>query len=294
MAVFDSTSSIPQPASGLKESTIWSPDPESGKQHVPEKGEDRRDVRGVISDVLVADNDDLYMRHLKLDFESGDDTGAGSASLLASRSARRHLVASRLLGDSRSVHLALEWLVESGQPGRFRPDPSYDDEQIFGFGRDKYPGGNTGQWRGGEKYHLFAYDRGEEPPREVIDRKGKKGKAPAKPTVAYRWANDVPLLATSLVATDDAVFIAGPPDEFSPIGEGEAALGLEDVEKPLWLPGAEKRAGFSTRHQWLTGKNWRKSSYRRRPCSMEVAAANGRLFLSLQDGSVVCLEGGGN
>lgn len=101
---------------------------------------------------------------------------------------------------------------------------SYDDDQIFGFGRDKYPSGNTGQWRGGEKYQLFAYDRGEEPARVVIDRKGKNRNKPVQPTVKYRWTRDVPLLATSLTATKGVIFIAGPPDQFSSLGDGEKAL----------------------------------------------------------------------
>ena len=78
--------------------------------------------------------------------------------------------------------------------------------------------GIPGSGEGGEKYHLFAYDRGMEPTKEVIDRKGKKGKKPPTPSVEYRWSTEVPLLATALAVTDDAVLIAGPPDEFSATG----------------------------------------------------------------------------
>ena len=58
----------------LKQRTIFSPDPETGKQ--PDDP-DARDVHGVLSDVLSADGDDIYMRHMKLDLETGDETATG-------------------------------------------------------------------------------------------------------------------------------------------------------------------------------------------------------------------------
>jgi outer membrane protein assembly factor BamB len=165
---------------------------------------------------------------------------------------------------------------------------SYDSDQIYGFGRDKYPGGNTGQWRGGEKYQLFAYDRGEAPPREVINRRGKKQKQPAQPTLKYRWTSDVPLLATALAATSDTVFIAGPPDRFSAIGDGAAALELKDVELALASWNGE-RGGILYAAAAADGQELAQIKIPAPTVFDGMAAANGRLFLSLQDGSVICL-----
>ena len=280
------------PATGktLETSTIWSPDPETGKQEIPGAGENRKDVRGVLSDVLVADGADIFMRHAKLDFETGDDTGTGvhlfsPIGLLDDTWWHR---AYWIVHDQFTSHWSGWWKVGNQvASGRIL---SYDADQIYGFGRDKYPGGNTGQWRGGEKYQLFAYDRGqEEPPREVIDRKGKKGKRPAPPSLEYRWTTDVPLLATSLVATEDAIFIAGPPDEFSPVGDGEAALKLEDIESALGAWRGDK-GGILYAAAAGDGKKLAQIEIPAPTVFDGMAAAQGRLFLSLQDGSVICVR----
>lgn len=279
------------PATGekLAESTIWSPDPETGKQDIPGPGEDRKDVHGVLSDVLVADGADIYMRHMKLDFEKGDDSGTGvhlfsPIGLLDDTWWHR---AYWVVHDQFTSHWSGWWSV--GNQVASGQILSYDAGQIYGFGRDKYPGGNTGQWRGGEKYHLFAYDRGEEEPaKEVIDRKGKKGKAPAQASLKYRWTTGVPVLATSLVATPDVVFIAGPPDKFSPVGEGEEALKLTDVEAALGAWRGDE-GGILYAAGAGDGKELARIEIPAPTVFDGVAAARGRLYLSLQDGTVLCL-----
>ena len=277
----------PRTGEQLATATIWSPDEKTGKQDIPGEGEDRRDVHGVLSDVLVADGDDLYMRHLKLDFDTADESGTGV-----------HLFSPLGLLDDTWWHRAY-WMVndrfQSHWSGWWREGNrvasgrilSYDDNQIYGFGRDKYPGGNTGQWRGGEKYQLFAYDRSEAPPRELTDRRGKKSTGPAQPTIEYRWTSDVPLLATALVATPDAVFIAGPPDGFTALGDGEAALELKDVELALAGWNGEN-GGILYAAAAADGKQVSQMKIPSPTVFDGMAAANGRLYLSLQDGSVMC------
>ncbi len=279
------------PASGkiLHKTTLWSPDDKSGKQDIPGQGEDRRDVHGVLSDVLVVAGDNLYMRHLKLDLEKGDESGTGV-----------HLFSPLGLLDDTWWHRAY-WMVndrfQSHWSGWWKEGNkvasgrilSYDEKQIYGFGRDKYPSGNTGQWRGGEKYQLFAYDRGEEPPRVVIDRKGKNKKKPAQATIKYRWTRDVPLLATSLAATKDAIFIAGPPDQFSALGDGEAALELKDVKSALAAWQGEQ-GGILFAAAVEDGQEMAKIELPAPTVFDGMAAANGRLYLSLQDGSIRCFS----
>ncbi len=272
----------------LGATTIWSPEEDSGKQDIPKAGEDRKDVHGVISDILISDNSDLYMRHLKVDFKTGDENGTGvhlftPLGLLDDTWWHR---AYWVVHDEFQSHWSRWWKVGNRvASGRIL---SYDDEQIIGFGRDKYPGGNTGQWRGGEKYQLFSYDRSTIPPKEVITRKGKKKKVPAESTVVYRWTKTVPLLATALVATPDMVFIAGPPDEFSPVGDGEEALKLKDAETAMaaWRG---KKGGILYAAAISDGKKTVQIKLPSPPVFDGMAAANGRLFLSLQDGSVYCL-----
>ena len=96
------------------------------------------------------------------------------------------------------------------------------------------------------------------------------------------------VLATSLVATEDAIFIAGPPDRFSPIGEGEAALELKDVEKALGAWRGEE-GGILYAASAREGKELAQIELPSPTVFDGMAAADQRLFLSLQDGSVICL-----
>ncbi len=41
------------------------------------------DLRGVLNDVLSVSDGSVYMRHLKIDFETGDDLAIGSPHLFA-------------------------------------------------------------------------------------------------------------------------------------------------------------------------------------------------------------------
>lgn len=64
-----------EPISGrhLSATVIYSPDPGMRKQ----PADAGKEMRGVLSDILLADGEDIYMRHVKLDLETGSDTGTG-------------------------------------------------------------------------------------------------------------------------------------------------------------------------------------------------------------------------
>jgi len=94
------------PVTGTKLAHTCIYSPVDGKQ--PAEG--GREMRGALSDILSAVGDDVYMRHVKVDFASGDETGTGV-----------HLftpigLLDGLLGHKRQIPLSLERLVESRQP----------------------------------------------------------------------------------------------------------------------------------------------------------------------------------
>jgi len=68
----------PDTGQHLSTTVIYSPDPETGKQ--PDGGVD---LRGVLNDVLAAYGPSVYMRHLKIDFKTGNDLGTGPPHLFA-------------------------------------------------------------------------------------------------------------------------------------------------------------------------------------------------------------------
>ena len=273
-------------------STVYSPDPETGAQ--PDAGDDkieRRDVEGLLSDILLADGSDVYMRQSKLDFASGDEsaTGVHLFSPLGFLDDTWWHRAYWLVNDTFTSHWSGWW--KKGNEVASGRILSYNDKEIYGFGRDQIHGGNTGQWRGGEKYHLFAHDRtvpkGTE---EVIDRRGKKTTVPKQPEVEYRWTSHVPLLATSLAVADDKVFIAGPPDYFTSVAqEGEEALNLKDAKKALdaWTG---KSGGILYAASASDGTKLAQIDLPAPTIFDGLAAADNQLYLALQNGQLLCLS----
>ena len=283
----------PQTGRTLSETTVYSPDPETAKQPV---GGDRKDVRGLLSDVLLADGPDVYMRHVKLDFDTGSQTGTGlhlfsPIGLLDDTWWHRGYW---VMHDEFIAHWSGWWKVGNYAPsGRIM---SYDRTSIFGYGRDKYPGGNTGQWRGGEKYQLFACDRpapgqkptptqAKPPGRKVA--KGKKTRQPAPPAQKYRWTTGVPFYVRAMLVAGDTIFIAGPPELTQTKGPGEGALLLENPRRAVAAWQGKKGAKM-----WAVsakdGSKLAEFTLGAPPVFDGMAAAGGRLYLAVSDGSLVC------
>ena len=287
----------------LSESTVYSPE-KDGKQPA-EKG---RDVRGLLNDILLGDGEDVYIRHCKLDFDKGSESQGGVHlfSPLGFLDDTWWHRAYWVLHNEFQSHWSGWWKVGNRVPsGRIL---SYDDKAIYGFARDRYAGGNTGQWRGGEKYQLYAYDRSKplppsparvkKPAQPRVDRKGKprkqagKKKAPALKPLSYQWTSEVPLLATSLAVTKDAVFLAGPPDVFKAAGKtGAQALVLKDAEKALaaWQGSG---GGVLYRARRSDGKKVSQVKLPAPPVFDGMAVAGGRIYLSLKNGRVLQMRQG--
>jgi hypothetical protein len=279
------------PTSGklISETAMFSPDPKTGKQP---SDANRKDVRGILSDILLADGDDVYMRHVKLDMASGDHSKTGM-----------HLFSpTGLLDDSwwhRTYWLFNEEFVShwSGwwKAGNIVPSGrilSYDSTSIFGYGRNKYPSGNTGQARGGEAYQLFACDRPTVAvtSKQLKARRRRRGaKTPAnKPnSTAYRWENKLPFHVRAMVIAGDMILAAGPPELAQASGTGEKALVLKNPDETLRAWQGEQGGKF-----WAIsttdGKTLAKYSLDSPPVFDGMAATAGRVYMATTDGHVVC------
>ena len=288
----------PQTGRMLSATVMYSPDPKTGRQPVDP---DTKDVRGALTDILLADGDDIYMRHMKLDLKTGDETRTGL-----------HLFSpTGFLDDSwwhRSYWLFntefLAWWGGWWKAGNVVPSGrilSYDATSIYGYGRDKYPSGNTGQFRGGEVYQLFACDRptvgigaaqlnirrrkkrGNR--RKTPSRKGRRPKPPAR--VVYRWVNHPPFFVRALLVTADKMFVAGPPDVSQSQGPGDSALVLRNPDQAVAAWQGKKGGAL-----WVVGTRdgKRLAQYKldAPPVFDGMAATTGRLFLATTDGRVIC------
>jgi len=286
----------------VAETTIYSPDPQTGKQPKPIE---TKDVQGALSDILLVDGEDVYMRHVQLDFETGNETKTGV-----------HLFSPLGLLDDSWWHRGY-WVFSnqfvahwSGwwKAGNVVPSGrilSCDESSIYGYGRDKYSSGNTGQWRGGERYRLFACNRprDEQIPdlsqtRSAAKRRGSGGKkkagakkpGPLPSAATDRWAVDVPMHVRAMVVAGGQVVIAGPPAVEAVQGEGDERLILSDPQASLsaWHG---KQGGLLWTVTASDGQPIRKLKIPAPPVFDGLAAANGRLYASLTDGQVVCFAG---
>ena len=128
-------------------------------------------------------------------------------------------------------------------------------------------------------YMLFAgvYSQANQ---TVTQKRGGK-RAPAKLAVRsvakQRWASPIPLTGKALVLAGDTVFVAGTPVEFPANDLAKAYEGR--MGGVLWAASAS------------TGRKVAEYKLDAPPVWDGMAVANGRLFISLQDGRVICMAG---
>ncbi len=155
------------------------------------------------------------------------------------------------------------------------------------------------------EYHLFASDR--EP--EIIKRAARKqtakltarqkrqqrNKQRAAPTTRplYYWSREAPLYVRAMVLADKTLFIAGPPDiiDEEQIFKNPDAAGIAKKlrEQTSALDG--QKGALLHVVSASDGKKLAEYKLETVPVFDGMAAANGRLYLSMKNGRVQCFEG---
>jgi hypothetical protein len=107
------------------------------------------------------------------------------------------------------------------------------------------------------------------------------------------WSDDTPVQVNSMVLTDNALFVAGPPDV---VDEEQSVKTLLNAETQKKL--AEQSAAFEGKRNALLvavsrDDGVKLASYRLDfvPRFDGLIAANGRLYISTLNGAVICLSG---
>lgn len=232
------------------------------------------EMPGALPDVLSCDGQLLYMRHLA--FRPDD---------LAPQPAPAHLYSPAGFLNDDWWHRNY-WIFGthfySGYIGWYfagRETPAgrmlvLDDSAILGFGYTPEFYGTSTRHR----YHLFAVDRRTLPPQPPADYARANRDYPAggggKLRVQPQWSRECPLLARAMLLAGDTLFLAGPPTgiaEPPPTGNGGSGGLLSAVS---------------------AGDGQTRAEYRldAQPVFDSLAAAQGRLYLTLQDGRLLCLS----
>jgi outer membrane protein assembly factor BamB len=150
----------------------------------------------------------------------------------------------------------------------------FDDERVYGYGRlPKYY-----RWTKPIEHHLFAA-------RKTGFRIGGKN--------AHHWTRDVAMFPRGMVKAGELLFIAGPVDS---VDEQKA---FRARHAPQWREKirvqaeafAGRKGGALRAVRAATGEQVSELAMESIPVFDGMAAAGGRLYVSLVDGRVTCLEG---
>jgi len=225
----------PETGKLLSTTTIYSPDPETGRQpdhfgpcHMP----------GSLADALTSDGRYVYLRERVMS-RDGAVQPKGEAHLFAMTGFLDDSWAHRsywVFGTQGSMSTGCSGRSRTLIYGRLL---AFDDAAVYGYGRSGVHWSN--QLLDGP-YRLFARERGE---------------------AKNRWAKPVPIVVRALLVAGPTVFIAGAAD-----ANGKASL--------IALSAAE-------------GKELARYALDAAPVFDGLAAARGRLYVSLVNGRVICM-----
>jgi outer membrane protein assembly factor BamB len=238
------------------------------------------DMEGARSEVLVSQGGYVYLRQVKFDKrlqvqETSRNTRMGD------RDAGLHLFSTSSLLDDSWFNRAF-WMYADTWPGYYRTNRGasktgqllvFDDQTTYGvrvYERADVP---LPWFIPGQGYRLFADDNDNEPvlaPKAANWDKGP-GFTRSKPA---KWTVAVPVRARALVLAGDTLFFAGPPDVLpteDPLAAFEGRKGGK-----LWVisPGS--------------GAKLAEYDLDDTPVLDGLIAANGKLYLSTEQGSLMC------
>lgn len=262
----------------LQQNVLSNFDPETGKQLGVEA---RFDMEGVDTDLLSGDGENVFMKQVRL-----------TADLAKGAKDAPHLF---------GIHgfLGEEWFVRSywlmgtdvragwggwasGNETIFGRILAFDESQVFGYGRTAIKAGAVGHKE--ETYHLFASEKVLMPTGAQASKPKKKSPKPKKPEPL--WSSRDSLVVRAMVLTDDKLIVAGPPD----LRKKDAnLLAYTNEEESLAVIRGEK--GVHLRIiQSANGETLSENTLESMPVFDGISAARGRVFLSLQNGSLQCWQ----
>ena len=273
----------PMTGEELSRTVIYHLDPKTGEQLVPEA---RFNMEGTTTDVLSGDGESVFLKYFSFD-QDGNRTEPTIPHLFS---------ITGLLGEEWFVRSY--WIVGAGMPGAgwggwasaANAFPSgrilcFDDEVVYGYGRVTVAGGPVGHRA--EAYHLFCQERKPGPPKATVSRKGKKKTMTPTPGPTL-WSEEPSLIVRAMVLGADRLAVAGAVDKRA-----------KDPDLLAFQNDAEARASFAGQKGVLlrivsaeNGKRISETELNAMPVLDGLSAAGGCLYISLQDGTVLCVGSG--
>jgi hypothetical protein len=289
----------PETGRKISETILDERDPKTGQNlQVHVKG---LNMPAALTDILSSDGKYVYMRTQRFDL-SGIRSHIVQTEVADQLGEGRHLFCSTGMLDGSWLHRSY-WIFgksiasgAGGWPRAGKVTPAgrllvIDDYNVYGYGR-KY---EYYKWTAPMEYHFFAADKDPQrlkppapkPAKTRAERRRQqkqRARAPATKPV-YHWSKEVPIYVRALVLANKTLFIAGPTD----------IIDEEEIFKNLCDPIIDKKLREQTDifegkkgsllHvvSALDGKNRRQYSLESPPVWDGMAAANGRLYISMKN-----------
>jgi len=255
----------------------------------------KRITQASFPDVLSGHGDSIFMRQMRLD-KQGDVQPSNVPHLFS---------ATGFLDDTwwHRTYWQFGYGMSGGYTrwfaaGEVRPSGRLmviDAERIYGFGRLNqldYVGSHVGL--GSTQYLLYAASRSDFDNTVRNERKSSLPWTAKKPDIPTLWQAQIDLLARGMVLCGQVLFLTGPPDLFA------AARG--DVPHPYTPIPAEslrlqreamdgERGSLLWAVSAVDGKKLSETRVDGLPVWDGLIAARGRLYLTMQDGTVRCFSG---
>jgi outer membrane protein assembly factor BamB len=236
---------------------------------------DDQAVDGFLNDILSSDGQRLFMRHQILDRSGKAQAGRvshlhGPDGFLSANTSSRliwtyaPLYTSPHQGAFYDIRLS-RVLFSSG---RILVE---DNDTIYGFGENHYAKMRTDP---GGAFALFACPKLTDVPLDRTAKEYRKLALAGKHQPKFKWWKRIPIQAWAMVKTEDVLFVAGAP--------GNTSISQEALDG--------KAPGLLLAVSPADGTVLTETALPSMPVWDGMAAAQGRLYITLVDGSTVCLQ----
>ena len=228
-------------------------------------------MQGALTDVMVADGDSVFLRHMRFD-----------GKLVQQDEKRPHLFSTSSLlddtehnrsywvlgtGDFSRTPVSYPWIVTKSLSVPYGLMLAFDDRTVWGVHR----GGGKRQK---QDYAIFAAPRPDPSDKESLLPDFATRSGNGKTTDAL-WTTGLPLRPRAMVRANDHLFTGGMPE---PSASDNAALEGQE-------------GGVLQVNSCSDGKTLSRVNLESAPVWDGMAAAGGRLYLADCDGRVVCMAG---
>jgi hypothetical protein len=233
-------------------------------------------MRGALPDVLVADGESVFLRHLRFDDqlarldEKRPHLFSTSSLLDDTEHHRSYWVVGT--GDFSRTPVAYPWIVSKSLAVPYGLMIAFDDKTVWQARRVVRRADPIG-------YALFATPR-PDPSREESALPDFQERSSANPPPAHAWTTELLVRPRAMVRANDCLFVAGMPEHGDP--ERTAAADNARLE--------DRGGGLLHVFASSDGQILARVALESPPMWDGMAVANRRLFIASTDGTVRCWQ----